>query len=221
MFEDELEMEKKEGSGFGALFIIFALVAVVIGGIAWIVYQNQQTLKPDVASAAVSANLPGATTHFKTGHVVSSVSEKPDGPNYRLLQKAGLVKLGKAKGGAVDVTLTDAGSKLIDPLKDVVKKKDADGTTDYTVPLAQRKLVQLGEIKKISPSKFLVSYTWKWEPNELANTFDVQGKAVQSFSIYERSTLIDKFGVDYYHADPKKASIYVVKGDNGWKTATD
>jgi len=119
------------------------------------------------------------------------------------------------------VTLTDEGAKIVDSIKDVVKKKDADGTTDYTVPLGLRKVVQVGEIKKISPSKFLVSYTWKWEPTKLADTYDVQGKAVQSFSTYERSVLIDKFGVDYYHAEPKKAAIYVVKDDKGWKTSAD
>jgi len=221
MFEDELEMEKKEGGGYGALVIIFALVAVLIGGIGWVVYQNKLTLSKEQASGTINSNLMGsAVTHFKVGHVVPNVNDKPDGPNYRLLEKAGLLKLAKAKNGAVDVTVTAAGNDLFDSLK-TNKKKESDGTTTYTVPLAQRKLVEVGEVKKLSPSKFQVQYSWKWDSNKLGDMFDVQGAAVKAFTTWDRSVLIDKWGADYYHADPKKAATYVVKTDKGWGVASE
>ena len=37
---------------------------------------------------------------------------------------------------------------------------------EYIVPLAQRKLVQMGKITMLSPMKASVDYTWKWEPDE-------------------------------------------------------
>ncbi len=217
MFEAEVEMEKKTGGGYGALVIIFALVAVLVGGIGWVVYQSKLTLKKEQASAAITSGLMSSVvTHFKIGHVVPSVNDKPDGPNYRLLEKAGFVKLGKTKNGAVDVTVTAAGNELFDSMKGVGKKKETDGTTTYTVPLAERKLLDVVEIKKLSPAKFEVLYTWKWEPNKLGDMLDVQGTMVHSFSTYDRSVLIDKWGADYYHADPKKAMTYVVKKGDGW-----
>ena len=221
MFEDELEMEKKEGGGYGALVIIFALVGVLVGGIGWVVYQNKLTLNKDQATSAITANLMvSAATHFKSGHVVPNVNDKPDGPNYRLLEKAGFLKLGKAKNGAVDVTVTAAGKDLFDSLK-AIQKKETDGTVSYTVPLAQKKLVEVAEIKKLTPSRFQVQYTWKWEPNKLGDLFDVQGATVQGFNTRDRGVLIDKWGADYYHADSKKAATYVVKTDKGWGVASE
>jgi hypothetical protein len=222
MFEEELELEKKEGGGYGALIIILALVGVLVGGIGYVFFQNSQTLKPEEASVAINANLPGpAMTHFKSGHIVPSVADKPDGPNYRLLEKAGLVKLNKAKTGAVDIKLTDAGTALFGAMPELSKTTDKEGNTAYEAPLATRKLVQVGTIKKLSPSRYIVEYTWVWEPNKLGDVFDASGAQVKAFSTWDRSVLIDKFGADYFHGDPKKTRVYVVKGDKGWKTATE
>lgn len=221
MFEDELELEKKEGGGYGVLIVIVALIGVIVGGIGYVIYQNQQVLKPEEAAAAITANLTGhPSTHFKSGHLIPSVADQPDAPNYRLLEKAGVVKRSKAKNGAMDIVLTENGKSIL-TMPELEKTTDKEGNIAYEVPLASKKLVQVGKIKKINPSRFVVEYTWQWEPNKLGDVFDVSGPQVKGFSTYERSVLIDKFGADYYHGAPTRSLIYVVKTDKGWKTSAE
>ena len=60
MFEQELEMEKKEGSAFGPVLIILLLVGLFVGGIGFVIFQGKQTPKPAEASAIVEAKLKSA-----------------------------------------------------------------------------------------------------------------------------------------------------------------
>lgn len=224
MFEEELELEKKEGGGFGPLIIIFALVALLVGGVGYVIFQTKQTLKAEDAAAVVTESLKArgpSTIKFHAGHVVPSVAEKPDGPHYRLLEKAGVVKVAKAKYPAVDVSLTPQGEKLITAFPEFAKSQQQDGTTEYIVPLAEREFVGISNIKKISPSRFEVEYTWKWKPNQLGEAFDASGELLKQFNLWERSTLIKDYGADFYHAAPSKVTVVLVKGDKGWKIANE
>ncbi len=70
----------------------------------------------------------------------------------------------------------------------------------------------------IKPHLAEVDYTWKWEPNRLGKEFDASGSLVQSFTTWDRATLIKSYGVDFYGSAPAKASIILVEGNNGaWK----
>ncbi len=57
MFEEELELEKKEGGGFGPVIVIVLMVALIVGGIGYVVWQGTQTLKPDEATKVLTAAL--------------------------------------------------------------------------------------------------------------------------------------------------------------------
>ena len=57
MFEQEIEMEKKEGSSFGPVLIIFLLVGLFVGGIGVVIFQSKQTVKPEEATAAIQNRL--------------------------------------------------------------------------------------------------------------------------------------------------------------------
>jgi hypothetical protein len=73
---------------------------------------------------------------------IGSVPDRPHGPNYRLLEKAGLVKVGKDKGRVTPIILTEAGRRLLAEIPGVSQSKDAkDGTDEYVVPVAQRTLL--------------------------------------------------------------------------------
>lgn len=224
MFEDELALEKASGRGFGPLLIIFALVAIFAVGIGWVVYQTKRTLKPEEAAQTINEVLKSkgpAVVHFHSGHVVPSIDEKPDGPQYRLLEKAGLIKLNKTKTMAVDVVLTPEGEQTVAAFPEFEKETEKDGTIAYTLPLAERKFVSVDKITKISPTKYQVEYSWKWEPNKMGDVFDAQGTLVKQFNTWDRSQLIDKHGADFYRAGAKKVTVMIVQGDNGWKIATE
>jgi hypothetical protein len=224
MFEEELELEKQEGGGFGPLIIIFALVAILVGGVGFVIWQNSQTLKPEDAAKALAANFDAqgpAFVHFHSGLVSPSVEDKISDPHYKLLQKAGILTTKPVKGKGVQVDLTAAGEKEISSFPDFKKTKEADGTYAYSVPLAQKELVKVDNVTKISPSRAQVEYTWKWKPNELGAIFDASGPTVKSFNTWDRSTLIQKYGADFYSADPQKITVILVKGANGWKPATE
>ena len=101
MFEQELEMEKKEGSAFGPVLIILLLVGLFVGGIGVVVFQSKQTLKPEQATAAVEAKLKSAapvSITFHTGNVSYTAGDKPSDPQYKLFEKAGFLKIAKGQG---------------------------------------------------------------------------------------------------------------------------
>src|ERR1700681_2499885 len=100
MFEQEIEMEKKEGSSFGPVLIIFLLVGLFVGGIGVVIFQSNQTLKPEEASAPIAAKLKPSepvNVTFHTGNVSYAAADKPTDPQYKLFEKAGILKIGKGK----------------------------------------------------------------------------------------------------------------------------
>jgi hypothetical protein len=50
---------------------------------------------------------------------------------------------------------------------------------------------------------------------------DASGSLVKSFNTWDRGTLIDKYGVKFYHDAPTKAVIAFVRGDGEWKVSSE
>jgi hypothetical protein len=193
MFEQEVELEKRENSVVPLLLIV-AMIVCIVGVAAYYVWQNKQVLSTADAGNAISAALRQqgpATVRFHVGMVKPSVEEKPEDPHYKLLEKAGIVRLGKAKDRVYPVALTSDGQKLLGEIAGVSKVTEKDGTDLYVVPLADRRLVEISKITMDSLSRATVIYSWKWEPNRLGNLLDASGSLVKSFNTWDRATLID------------------------------
>ena len=217
MFEQEVELEKRESSVVPLLLIV-AMIVAIVGAAGYFVWQNKQVLSNADASNAIATVLREqgpATVRFHVGLVKPSVAEKPEDPHYRLLEKAGVVKLGKSKDRVFPVALTSDGEKLLAQIPGVSKSKEKDGTDVYLVPLAERRVVEVSKVTMNSPTRASVIYSWKWEPNKLGNLFDASGSLLKSFNTWDRATLIDKYGANFYHADPTKVQIVLGKSDSG------
>jgi len=217
MFEQELELEKKQSSVVPLLLIVVMIVALV--GIAgYYVRESQKVLgmyeASGLAMAALNAQGP-ALIRFHTGSLTPNM--KAHDPNYRLLEKAGLLKLGKDKGRTTPVTLTSVGDKQLGEIAGVEKTTETDGTVSYVVPIAERRLLAVDRITMIGLGRATVEFTWRWEPNPLGEVFDVSGALVKSFNTWERATLISEYGANFYHGEAKQAVISVVKSDHRWK----
>jgi hypothetical protein len=227
MFEQEIEMEKRESSVVPLLMIV-TLILAIVGVAGYFVLQSRRVLTnteaTGIAAAALKAQGP-ATVRFHTGMVKGSVDDKPHDPNYRLLEKAGVIRLGKDTGPYRTITpvvLTQDGQRLLADIPDVVNTKEKDGNTLYVVPIAERKLVAVTGVKMINPERALVNFTWKWEPNKLGNLFDASGSMVKSFNTWDRATLIQKYGANFYHGDSTAVTLTLVKDEaKGWQTAVD
>jgi len=224
LFAAEIEMEKKS-SNFFPLLLILGLVVVVGGTIYYFVKGARDVLTPPVATATINGLLaaePPALVHFRTGVVTSSGDEKPMDPHYKLLAKAGFI-VAKPKGAnSLIVNLTPVGERLLGDISGLEKTNKGDGTTSYQVPLAVRKLVSVDNVNMIKPHLAQVTYTWKWSANRLGTEFDASGALVKSFSMWDRATLIKSYGVDFYSADPVKAKITLIEGNEGnWKPYTE
>jgi len=222
MFEQEIEMEKKTSS-IVPLLLIVSLIVAVVGVSLYFVAESRKVLTTTEATTVVLAGLEGqgpVTLRFQTGVVTASEGEKPD-PHYRLLEKAGYLKIGKVTGGKMPVSLTPQGEAFLAELAGVKKSKKKDGNDEYVVPLAQRKLVEISKITMLTSSKATVEYSWKWETNKAGDLFDAAGPAVKAFNTWERSTLIDKYGAHFYHTAPTKVIVAMVKSDKGWQAATE
>ena len=74
----------------------------------------------------------------------------------------------------------------------------------------------------VNPERATVQYSWKWEPNKLGNLFEVSGSMVKSFNTWERATLIEKYGANYYHGDPTEVAVTLIKNQNRvWQIAVE
>jgi len=223
IFEAEVKMEKQ--SSVLPLLLLLSLMAAVLGVVAYVVLEirARQPLSTKEAGSVVESILKAqgpAVIHFHGGLVMPSVDEKPRDPHYRLLEKAGVVKTAKAAGGGSMVTLTPVGERLAS-IPGFKKWKNADRTTSYAIPLAERQLVEISSITMTGVNDAAVQYTWKWVPNQLGDDLDAAGKLVKSFNTWDRATLIEKYGADFYHGDPTRASVNLVRTDKGWKVATE
>jgi hypothetical protein len=222
MFEQEIEMEKRQSSVVPLLLIVCLIISVV-GVAGYYLIQTRKVVSKQEAAAIVGASLKEqgpATVRFRTGMIKASVDEKPHDPHYRLLEKAGLIKLGKDTGTYGQITpvmITSQGERLLAELQDVSKVNDKDGTVLYVVPIAQRRLVEVSKVTMNSPSRASVEFVWKWEPNKLGNLFDASGSMVKGFNTWDRATLIQKYGANFYHSDPTHVVIALTKGNAGWQ----
>jgi hypothetical protein len=218
MFETEIEMEKR--SSILPMILMVSLLVAIVGVAIYVILQvrGKTPLSTQEATKIVTAALQGpgsAVIHFRTG-LVNNDEKLPD-PNYRLLEKAGIVKLAKAPHGGVLVSVTPEGEQLLSGLPGFKKSTEADGAFSYQAWLAQRQFISIAGITMNGPDTAIVEYTWKWVPNALGDVFDAGGAMVKSFTLWERETLINKYGVAFYHGDPTKSTLAVERNGREWK----
>jgi len=222
MFEQEVEMEQRQSSVVPLLLLI-AMILAFVGVAAYYVIQNQKVLPASEAARLIEQSLKAdgpATIHFESGKVVASVEERPQDANYRLFEKAGLLRLGKDNGHFTPVELTARGKKMLDEIAGVTNTKDAKGDSiAHVVPIAERKLMETPKVTMTGMDRATAEFTWAWEPNQMGELLDASGPLMKSFSTWDRATLIDKYGAKFYHGDPNKVTTVFVRGDQGWQIA--
>jgi len=219
MFEQELEMEKKSSSIVPLLLIVVLIVGIAGTALYFVLWTRTELKTADVQPVILAAmdRQGPATLHFAVGKVENEST--PD-PRYRLLEKQGYVKIGKTEKEKTPISLTPSGQDWLASIAGVKEKKTDDGT-EYTVPLAQRKLVAISKVTMQSPLKATVQYSWKWETTKAGDLLDAAGPEVKAFGTWDRSTLIDKFGAAFYHADPTTVTVTLSRMDKGWEITRD
>ncbi len=223
MFEQEMELEKHQSSALPLLLIVGIIVALV--GIAgYFLIQSRRSLAPAEASQVVTnilnAQDPPAVS-FHVGMIPVGYEENAKDPRYRLLEKAGVIAIGKPTKDKTPVTLTAKGEDLIKQIQGVKQKKDNEGNEGYTIPLAERKLVAVSNVKMNGPDRASITYTWKWAPNALGNEFDASAGKLAGFNTWERVTLIDKHGARFFQETPPPITVNVVDTKKGWQVAAE
>jgi hypothetical protein len=221
MFEEELKLEKESKAlSFTSPFLyIFLVIILIIGGVGYWMFTQQKDITPDQAKVVLENALQArgpAVVHFHLGAVKASVDEKPRDPHYKLLEKAGFLKLASGKDGAVMVRLTPLGEGTFTKLPEFQKAKNTDGTEALMVPLASRELTEVTKVTMTGPNTARVDYVWKWKPNKVGEVFDATGTTVKAFSQWDRATLIKNYGVDFYR-EPQKGYVNMMRSDKGWK----
>jgi hypothetical protein len=220
MFEQQLEMEKRESSVV-PLLLILTLIIAVVGVAGYYIVQNRKVLSMEEATQVATTVLKEqgpATLRFHTGLVKSSVDDNPQAAHYRLLEKAGLLRVGKAQGTygtTFPVELTAAGKELLKRIDGVTTSQEKDGTQLYDVPVAERKLVAVSNVKMLSPTRATISISWNWKTNALGDLLDAGGPMVKSFNTWDRATLIEKYAANFYHGAPTEVVLALAKADNG------
>ena len=223
MFEQEIEMEKRQSAALPLLLIVGLIVALV--GIAgYFLIESRKSLSPAEATQVVTNILNAQeppTVSFHTGLVPDAYEENAKDARYRLLEKAGVITIGKPnKAEKTPVALTAKGEDLIRQIQGVKQKADEDKHA-YSVPLAVRKLVSVSSVKRTGTERAAITYTWKWVPNALGEEFDASSGKLAGFNSWERVTLIDKHGARFYGEAPTAVTVNVVNTRNGWQVATE
>jgi len=220
MFEQELQLEKK--SSWGPLILVVALIGTIVGIIGYYAFELKKGFSSAEATTLIEAQLKTRTPvlHFHSGKVVASTDDQPKDPHYKVLEKAGLVKLTNVSWNTNVVAVTEAGDKAFSSIEGFKKWKEADGNWAYDVPLATRKLEKIDSITMKGPAAATVEYEWKWYPNVVGNLFDIESADMKNFTTWDHQKLIDKYGADFYHAAAKKEVLNFNKGDKGWQLTT-
>ena len=221
LFAAEIEMEKKSTNIVPILLI--AAIALILGGTVYKFYKDATTkISQQDAATAITAILKAQapkTVRFTTGKITPTVNDSPQDPHYKLLQELGYITtkpLDKNDKYSIEATLTPSGQQTFDAVAGVKKTTNTDGTVTYVVPLAQRKLVSIDKIEMVRPEIAQVTYSWQWEPNQLGKLFDGSSPLIKDkFTTYERSRLIDRYGVTLYNAGPNQSTIKLRPGDKG------
>lgn len=218
MFEQELELEKKSSS-WGPLILVLVFVGCIVGGIGYYVIELKKGLSEADATAVVERVLKASPPDvaFRSGKVEASGAEQPKDPHYKVFEKAGFITVKDVNYSTNIVTVTEAGEKVFAAIPGFTKKKNADDTITYELPLASRKLVKIDSITINRPGDATVVYEWQWVPNQIGDLFDLNGDNLKSYSTWERQKLIDKYGADFYHSAVKKETLNLTKGDKGWE----
>ena len=223
MFEQELAMEKKSSSIIPLLLIV-GLIVGIVGVSMYFVIESRKVMSTAEAAPIVKALLEGqksAVLHFETGNITAEESGQLREPNYRLLEKEGYLKIGKQSASKTPVSLTPQGQAFLAEIVGVKQSKNKDGNDEYAVPMGKRKLVEVSKVTTLSANKAVIEYFWKWEPTKAGDLFDASGPAVKQFNTWDRTALIDKYGAAFYHGDPTKVTVTLVKNYYGWKVSTE
>lgn len=219
MFEEEIKMEEKS-SNLLPLLMIASLVLGVVAVVAFLIVEGTRKVSDEQALAATKAVVLAQgpeTVRFHVGFVRPGMGDQPFDPHYRLLEKAGLVKLGKPTYKGLDVKLTPAGAELLRECG-AQEEKNRDGTVGYTVTLAERRLLGVTKVEKVNSRKSVVQYEWKWQPTPLGLVFDVNGPAMDQVTIYDSAVLIQKYGATYYTDAKPKTGTFVLLWDENSRT---
>ena len=219
MFEEEIRMEEKS-SNIMPLLMVVALVLGVLGIAGYLINESMRTVSDEQALAAaktVFAARGPEKVHFHVGFVKPGTGEQPFDPHYRLLEKAGLVKLSKPTYKGVNVKLTPAGTELLGACG-AQEEKNKDGTLGYTVTLAERKLLKVTKVEMVSPRKAGVEYEWNWQPTQLGLVFDLNGPSMAKLPIYDRAVLIQKYGATYYTDAKPQTNAFMLQWDQPSRT---
>ena len=214
MFEEEIKFEEKQ-SNIIPLLMIITLVVGVLGVLGYFIMESRRTVSEQEAlktSQAMIAAQGPEMVHFHVGFVKPSPDEVPFDPHYRLLEKAGLVKLSKPTWKGVDVKLTPQGEALLSELH-ATHETNKDGTVAYSALLAERKFIRVAKVEMASPQKAVIAYEWNWQPTKLGLIFDADSPEMKALPIYDAAVLMQKYGVTYYRDAKVKTTQFVLLWD--------
>ncbi len=215
MFEEEIKMEERSSS-VGPMLLIVAVCLTIVGTAIYVTMEARKGMSQAEAKRAVAAMLAQrpAILHFHTGLLTYKTDQKVAEPQYSLMERAQLITIEKRDNG-VEVDLTEAGAKMVNSIAGTTHAKEADGTTEYLVPLATREVVAVTGVNVISPSSANIHYTWKWRPTAMGDVFDLAGSYASGLDVWERAELA-KDGADLFHSAPVPDDY---NATSGWQLA--
>jgi hypothetical protein len=196
MFEEEIKFEEKQ-SNIMPLLMVLTLIIGVAAVLGYFIMESRRTVSEDEALAASKASITAMGAQKVHFHV-------------------GFVKLGTPTYKGIEVKLTPAGEEMLQAAG-AQPEKNKDGTTGYTVTLAERQLIKVARVEMISPQKAVVEYEWNWKPAPLGLVFDANSPEMTKLPIYDAAVLMQKYGSTYYKESKVKTTAFTLLWDENNK----
>lgn len=215
MFETEMNLEERS-SGVGPLILIATVCLTIVATLVYVTLEARKHMGKDEATRAVTAMLEQrgpAILHFRTGLLKPAVAKASD-PRYQVLQRAQVVSIETQENG-MKVALTENGAAMINSISGEKHTHNSDGTEEYAVPMASRKLIAITGVKTMSPSASSIFYTWNWAPTSMGQIFDLDGQYAGDLDVWQRDQLA-RDGADLFHGAAIRDEY---EATTGWQMA--
>lgn len=220
MFEQEIELEKRQSTAL-PLLLILGLIVILVATAIYFVMESRKVLAKPEAEAAVSKILEAQSTSvsFHVGAIQERFDESATDARYKFLEKIGILKV--SKGAKPRASLTAKGNELLQQIAGVQHSAEKDGSEGYVVPLATRRLVEISNITMAGPERATIQYSWRWQTNALGESFDASSGNLDGLNSWDRVALIDKHGVRFYHEAPAAETLVLAKTSRGWQPVSE
>lgn len=162
------------------------------------------------------------TIYVDLGYLNGHCGQSPALPKYAVLEKAGLINIADT-GTSTEVLTTSKGDRVFREVgahvMDSTDLKSLNGQTrcnfhSWAVPIASKNMLDV-TVTPTENNGADVVYNWKWNPNQIGESFKLDSDAYRSLNRHQQETLSDG-DIPLDDSLPHATKKHFFHDGNGW-----